>query len=162
MHQQIIARFMTALEQPMVQHEQIQHNTLRDEHDMGTPLTAEAIQNGHGKFPYVIVRMYSAIYMQMPIHFVSERTSETKGIVVQTNDLSMRENEDTLVKIAEDYKRHLDSKGKRIHRVCLVVNPNSAYYFEEDGMQHSASIPSGGTLVNSQQQVIAMNHPHFI
>ena len=51
---------------------------------------------------------------------------------------------------------------KRLHSVCLVLSPNSAYYFEEDGMQHSASIPSGGTLVNSQQQVIAINHPHFI
>jgi hypothetical protein len=129
---------------------------------LGSPLTSEAIQDGHGKFPCVIVRMFSAIYMQMPIHFVSERTSETKGIVVHTNDLSKRENHETLIKIAEDYKRHLDSKGKRIHRICLVVNPNSAYYFEEDQMQFSTSIPSGGTLVNSQQKVIAMNHPHII
>lgn len=162
MHQQIIARFMTALEQPNVQHEQIQRNTLRDSHDLGSPLTSEAIQNGHGKFPYVIVRMFSGIYMQMPIHLVKEHTAKKKGIVVQTKEPGNKENDQFFIEVAANYKRHLDSKGKRKHRICLVLSPTSAYYFEEDQIQFSTSIPSGGTLVNSQQQVIAMNKPHFI
>jgi hypothetical protein len=162
MQKQIIARFMTALEQPNVQHEQIQRNTLRDSHDLGSSLTSEAIQNGHGKFPYVIVRMFSGIYMQMPIHLVKEHTAKMNGIVVQTKDFGNNENHQFLIEVATNYKLHLDSKGKRKHRICLVLGPNSAYYFEEDRMKYSTSIPSGGTLVNSQQQVIAMNKPHFI
>jgi hypothetical protein len=162
MHQQIIARFMTALEQPNVQHEQIQHNTLRDSLDLGSPLTLEAIQNGHGNFPYVIVRMFSSIYMQMPIRLVKEQIPKMKGIVVQTKEPGNKENDQFLIEVAANYKRYLDSKGKQKLRICLVLCPTSAYYFEEDRMQFSTSIPSGGTLVNSQQQVIAMNKPHFI
>jgi hypothetical protein len=162
MHKQIIARFMTALEQPNVQHEQTQINTLRDSRDLGSPLTPNAIQNGHGKFPYVIVRMFSGIYMQMPIHVVKERTPEMTGIVVQTKDLRKKKSHKFLVEVATDYQRHLDMKGSRKHRVCLVLSPKRAYYLEENVILISTSIPSGGTLVNSKQQVIAMGNSHFI
>jgi len=98
----------------------------------------------------------------MPIHLVKEHTAKKKGIVVQTKEPGNKENDQFFIEVAANYKRHLDSKGKRKHRICLVLSPTSAYYFEEDQMQFSTSIPSGGTLVNSQQQVIAMNKPHFI
>ena len=33
------------------------------------PLSAEKRAQGYGTFPYVIVRIYGAVYMQFPIHF---------------------------------------------------------------------------------------------
>ena len=106
--------------------------------------------------------MHYAIYMQMPIHFVSERKEGLKGIIVQSDSENNIDNFPHLIEVAADYKRHLDTKDNRNHRLCVVVGKDQAYYFEEDEIRFSTSIPSGGTLVNSEQKIIAMAHDHFI
>ncbi len=133
-----------------------------DNKEIGASLSLKAIALGHGQFPYVIVRMHYAIYMQMPIHFVSEKKEGLKGIKVLTNAENFIDNFPYLIEVAADYKRSLDAKSNRNHRLCVVVGKDQAYYFEEDEIRFNTSIPSGGTLVNSDQQVIAMGQSHFI
>ena len=133
-----------------------------DNKEIGASLSLKAIALGHGQFPYVIVRMHYAIYMQMPIHFVSEKKEGLKGIKVLTNAENFIDNFPYLIEVAADYKRSLDAKNNRNHRLCVVVGKDQAYYFEEDQIRFNTSIPSGGTLVNSDQQVIAMGQSHFI
>ena len=133
-----------------------------DNKEIGASLSPKAIALGHGQFPYVIVRMHYAIYMQMPIHFVSEKKEGLKGIKVLTNAENFIDNFPYLIEVADDYKRSLDAKSNRNHRLCVVVGKDQAYYFEEDEIRFNTSIPSGGTLVNSDQQVIAMGQSHFI
>ncbi len=133
-----------------------------DHNNIGITFTPEYIARGYGKFPYVIVRMHYAIYMQMPIHFVSERKEGLKGIIVKSDAENFIDNFPYLIEVAADYKRHLDTKDNRNHRLCVVVGKDQAYYFEEGEIRFSTSIPSGGTLVNSEQQIIAMGHDHFI
>jgi hypothetical protein len=133
-----------------------------DHNDIGITFTPEDIARGYGKFPYVIVRMHYAIYMQMPIHFVSERKEGLKGIFVKSDAENNIDNFPYLIEVAAEYKRHLDTKDNRNHRLCVVVGKDQAYYFEEDEIRFSTSIPSGGTLVNSEQKIIAMAHDHFI
>lgn len=133
-----------------------------DHNNIGITFTPEDIAHGYGKFPYVIVRMHYAIYMQMPIHFVSERKEGLKGIIVKSDAENNIDNFPYLIEVAADYKRHLDTKDNRNHRLCVVVGKDQAYYFEEDEIRFSTSIPSGGTLVNSEQKIIAMAHDHFI
>ena len=133
-----------------------------DNKEIGASLSLKAIALGHGQFPYVIVRMHYAIYMQMPIHFVSEKKEGLKGIKVLTNAENFIDNFPYLIEVADDYKRSLDAKSNRNHRLCVVVGKDQAYYFEEDEIRFNTSIPSGGTLVNSDQQVIAMGQSHFI
>ncbi len=133
-----------------------------DKNDIGISLSAEDIAQGHGQFPYVIVRMHYAIYMQMPIHFVSEKKEGLKGIKVLTDAENFIDNFPYLIEVAADYKRSLDAKSNRNHRLCVVVGKDQAYYFEEGEIRFSTSIPSGGTLVNSEQKIIAMAHDHFI
>jgi hypothetical protein len=133
-----------------------------DNKEIGAFLSPKAIALGHGKFPYVIVRMHYAIYMQMPIHFVSEKKEGLKGIIVKSDAENFIDNFPYLIEVAADYKRSLDAKSNRNHRLCVVVGKDQAYYFEEDQIRFNASIPFGGTLVNSDQQVIAMGQSHFI
>ena len=133
-----------------------------DHNNIGVTFTPEDIARGYGKFPYVIVRMHYAIYMQMPIHFVSEKKEGLKGIKVLTNAENFIDNFPYLIEVASNYKRDLDAKNNLNHRLCLVVGKDQAYYFEEDEIRFNTSIPTGGVLVNSEQQIIAMAHEHFI
>ena len=133
-----------------------------DKNDIGITFTPEDIARGYGKFPYVIVRMYASFYMQMPIHFVSEKKEGLKGIKVLTNAENFIDNFPYLIEVASNYKRDLDTKNNLNHRLCLVVGKDQAYYFEEDEIRFNTSIPTGGVLVNSEQEVIAMAHEHFI
>lgn len=134
----------------------------KDKNDIGITFTPEDIARGYGKFPYLIVRMHYAIYMQMPIHFISEKKEGLRGIFVKSDAENFNDNFPYLIEVAADYKRNLDIKNNRHHRLCVVVGKDQAYYFEEDEIRFSTSIPSGGTLVNSEQQIIAMAHEHFI
>lgn len=134
----------------------------KDKNDIGISLSAEDIAQGHGQFPYVIVRMYYAFYMQIPIHFVSKKKKGLKGIKVLTDAENFIENFPYLIEVASNYKRDLDAKNNLNHRLCLVVGKDQAYYFEEDEIRFNTSIPTGGVLVNSEQQIIAMAHDHFI
>jgi hypothetical protein len=133
-----------------------------DNSDIGISLSPEDIARGYGQFPYVIVRLYSTFYMQMPIHFVSEKKEGLKGIKVLTNAENFIDNFPYLIDVASNYKRDLDSKNNLNHRLCIVVGKDQAYYFEEDRIRFNTSIPTGGVLVNSEQEVIAMAHEHFI
>lgn len=134
----------------------------KDKNDIGISLSAEDIAKGHGQFPYVIVRMYYAFYMQMPIHFVSEKKEGLKGIKVLTDAENFIDNFPYLIEVASNYKRDLDAKNNLNHRLCLVVGKDQAYYFEEGEIRFNTSIPTGGVLVNSEQEIIAMAHDHFI
>ena len=133
-----------------------------DNKEIGASRSPGAIALGHGQFPYVIVRMHYAIYMQMPIHFVSDKKEGLKGIIAKSDAENFIDNFPYLIEVASEFKRSLDTKNNRNHRLCVVVGKDQAYYFEEDKIRFNASIPSGGTLVNSDKQVIAMGQSHFI
>ena len=133
-----------------------------DKNSIGATLSPDEISKGHGQFPYVIVRMHHGIYMQMPIHFISEKKEGLRGIFVKSDAENFIDNFPYLIEVAADYKRNLDIKNNRHHRLCVVVGKDQAYYFEEDEIRFNTSIPTGGVLVNSEQQIIAMAHDHFI
>jgi hypothetical protein len=85
-----------------------------------------------------------------------------KGIIAKSDSENFIDNFPYLIEVASEFKRSLDTKNNRNHRLCVVVGKDQAYYFEEDKIRFNASIPSGGTLVNSDKQVIAMGQSHFI
>ncbi|MFM2316043.1 MAG: hypothetical protein RLZZ155_375 [Bacteroidota bacterium] len=130
--------------------------------ETGFSLSSESIAEGHGKFPYIIVRMHYAIYMQMPIHFIPKKMEGLRGIMVNSQFEDQAANFPYLLDIASEYKQSLDAKNNRNHRLCVVLSPEQAYYYEENEIRFSPSIPFGGTLVNSRQEIIAMGNSHFI
>ena len=132
------------------------------EKQIGFPISQIHADQGFGKFPYLIIRLQYGIYMQFPIHFVKERKDGRAGICIQTESSDPKEQQALLLDAIAQFKTQIDEQKKRFHRLCVVLDKEQAYYWEEDGIKFSHSIPKGGTLLNSQQDFIAMGFPHQI
>ena len=136
------------------------------------PLQYQAFLNGYGKFPYIILKTGYAIFMQIPIHF------NTKGDFVNfpgtnLNDISdelledykndkKSELHDRLIEHCKWVKSKMETEKNREARICLVEGPEIGYYFDGDEVTFTKSIPSGGTLVTQQNNIIAMNAQHYL
>ncbi len=134
----------------------------KPEKEIGFPISQIHAEQGFGKFPYVIIRLHYGIYMQFPIHFVKERKDGLLGISIKTESSDPKEQQALLLDAIAKFKSQIDEQKKRFHRLCVVLSEEQAYYFEEDGIKFSHSIPMGGTLLNSQQDFLAMGFLHQI
>ena len=136
------------------------------------PLQYQAFLNGYGKFPYIILKTGYTIFMQIPIRF------NTHGDFVNfpgtnLNDISNElladyekyktsELHDRLIEHCKWVKAKLEADKNREARICLVEGPEIAYYFDGDEINFTNSIPSGGTLVTQQNNILAMNANHYL
>lgn len=136
------------------------------------PLTVKNFPKGYGSFPYILVRLYSAIYMQIPIHFnVEEATANFPGVQVNGIAPSLMEDyvkdkssklHDILIDRVKAIKETMENREKKAIRLCLVEGKDIAYFFEGNEIKFNTSIPSGGTLVNQFKKIIAMNEEHYL
>lgn len=126
---------------------------------------------GYGKFPYLIVRIMSAVYMQVPIHLKLSDPPKTYGVTLEEIEPWMLELyeidknsklHDLLIERTHEIKELIESQQKRPANVCLVEGPEMAYYLAFGKAYHSKQIPSGGSLVTQDNKVIAMNVPHYL
>lgn len=129
---------------------------------------------GYGTFPYIILKVNYAVYMQIPIQINAPKVDLTQypgtyldgvsdeAIANYAADLDSELHE-LLLQHCRDWKRktELYSKDKSI-KLCLVTGPNRAHYFHREEELAHTSIPSGGTLLSITNAVIGMNVPHFI
>lgn len=127
---------------------------------------------GYGKFPYIIYKYGHAIYMQIPIHFnknndfdhypgihingisdsyLSEYLSSSKG-----------ELHDVLIERSQWTKERIEAQTQKPAKVCLVEAQDVAYFFDENGVQFSSEIPTGGALIAQCGKMMGMNIKHFI
>ncbi len=134
----------------------------KPEKEIGFPISQSHAEQGFGRFPYVVIRLQYGVYMQFPIHFVKERKDGLAGISIQTDSSDPKVQQALLLDAIAQFKSHVDAKSNRSHRLCVVLGEDQAYYFDEEGIKFSHSIPKGGTLLNSQQEFIAMGFPHQI
>ncbi len=134
----------------------------KPEKEIGFPISQIHAEQGFGRFPYVVIRLHYGIYMQFPIHFVKERKDGLLGISIKTESSNPKEQQALLLDAIAKFKSQIDAKNNRSHRLCVVLSEEQAYYFEEDSIKFSHSIPKGGTLLNSQQDFLAMGFPHQI
>jgi hypothetical protein len=129
---------------------------------------------GYGTFPYLIIRMQHAVYMQIPIQLEAPEPGAPKkpGILIPNLSAEQRaayesnldsEVHDLLVLHFRMWKQKTEfyNKGQKIE-CCIVEAPNRAYYFKGKEEVKSKSIPHGGTLLSATSDIIAMNVPHFI
>jgi len=125
---------------------------------------------GYGKFPYIIEREFSAMYVQLPI-FISEiETAENKGsdelIIVNSHGVfqanipsaHFRDSNKHLGLFLELLKKYALYKN---NRCCLVVSENQCFFFESE-ITESNEIPEGGLLKDAQGNILSMNSKHFI
>jgi hypothetical protein len=127
---------------------------------------------GYGKFPYLIVHVYSACYLQVPIYFSpSQQPDPEVGLCLPDVEPWMidafEQDTNTLLKnrlleFAQEKKKQLEEKRKESVRMCLVLGPHHCIYFEKNEVNESEQIPEGGSLVNSENEIIAMNAKHYL
>jgi hypothetical protein len=132
------------------------------ENKIGFGISPSHVDMGYGKFPYVIIRISSGIYMQIPIHFVKENEKGIKGILIQTESVDPKEQQTLLLNSIWNFKKHIDAQKNNFNRLCVVLDPHQAYYFEPEGLKFSHSIPAGGTLIANQNEFVAMDYPHHV
>ena len=128
---------------------------------------------GYGTFPYLIIRMQYAVYMQIPIQLEAPKPAEPSRPGIQIPNLSEEQRagyaadldsevHELLVEHVRMWKQKTEfySKGRKIE-CCIVEAPDRAYYFKEKEEIKSPSIPSGGTLLSATSDIIGMNVPHY-
>lgn len=126
--------------------------------------TPTTFPSGYGKFPYIIIRIGSARYIQIPIHRVTGKAKpDLPGICISeegTTDPSVQKqhNLDALMQVRQ---QHFEKHGK-IFRMCLIEGPEEAVYVEEQGeIENHTSIPTGGVLLTGSHKILSMSGPHF-
>ena len=119
---------------------------------------------GYGKFPYVVVKIGYARYLQIPIHRISKaKDPSLKGIFIS-------EEENTALKLKRDHDLDALMQVRRKHfgkneiylPMCLVEGPEDAIYVDEQGnASENSSIPKGGVLLTAKHDIISMEGPHY-
>ena len=128
----------------------------------------------YGIFPYIIMRLAPAIYMQIPIHFIPDdeqwdpvvcRGAHLFNVPLEFFDLSRDERilkeHQGLIDLTRWCKKKVESENK-FFQWCLVETSDRCYYFDNDAINESDRIPTGGTLLTQTNEVIAMNRAHYI
>lgn len=129
---------------------------------------------GYGTFPYIILKVNYAVYMQIPIQINAPKVDlaqypgtyldgvSEEAIANYTLDLDSELHE-ILLQHCRDWKQKTEyyNKDKSI-KLCLVTGPTRAHYFHREEELVHGSIPTGGTLLSITNAVIGMNVPHFI
>ena len=127
---------------------------------------------GYGKFPYVILKVGYALFMQIPIHFNKNNdiinypgshingVSETDLKAYEYNKLSSLH--EKIIEHCQWMKNKIEADRGGTVKMCLVEGPDVSYYFEGDTIDFSTNIPGGGTLLTQDHKVIGMNVKHYL
>jgi len=128
-------------------------------------------QEHYGRFPYIVHRMFSGIYRQIPIVFTYEHEQgELPGVTVRLDaekhsGLDVIHSEAMRVQlkqVARKVKTDLEQKHKKEARVCLVFGPDACFYLAATDEYESSRPPFGGTLCNAQgKPMIIAAEPHW-
>jgi hypothetical protein len=128
-------------------------------------------QEHYGRFPYIVHRMFSGIYRQIPIVFCYEHEQgELPGVTIRLDEekhstLDVIHSEAMhaqLKQVARKVKTDLEQKHNKEARVCLVFGPSDCIYLESNGEIDSTRPPFGGTLCNAQgKPMVIAAEPHW-
>ncbi|MFM1810374.1 MAG: hypothetical protein RLZZ382_1599 [Bacteroidota bacterium] len=127
------------------------------------PLSAEKRAQGYGVFPYVILRLHGGVYMQFPIHFYEEKNPEKPGLRVRVDSLTNeKQNFSSLFNVVRQFHQQINPVEAKALKMCLVLAPFVAYFFEDNAFTFSDEIPEGGSLIDANYKVLALNSVHFV
>ena len=127
------------------------------------PLSAEKRAQGYGNFPYVIVRIQGAVYMQFPIHFYTDTNPNKPGLRVRVDSLiDEKQNFNGLFNVVRQFHQQINPIENKAFKMCLVLSPNVCHFFEDNTFNFSDEIPEGGSLIDANYKMLAMNSSHYI
>jgi len=123
---------------------------------------------GYGKFPYIILKSGYAMFMHFNVDYDFDNYPGTHLNGITEKELFDYEKDKTaklhhkLIEHCQKIKDKIETDFNKPCNICLVEGPETAYYFNEDGVKFSTTIPSGGTLLTPQNKILAMNVAHYI
>ena len=130
---------------------------------------------GYGRFPYIIVKIGYAQYMQIPIHFVDEgqpvnlkthpgtQVCDVPEIIFQLDRQTQIEYlHEEIMAATNTFISKTRIYSKKDPEACLVLAKDNGYYYKQGVFEHSQSIPSGGTLLDQTNNIIGMNVEHYL
>ena len=130
---------------------------------------------GYGRFPYIIVKIGYAQYMQIPIHFVGEgqpvnlkthpgiQVHDVPEIIFQLDRQTQIEYlHEEIMAATNTFISKTRVYSKKDPEACLVLAKDNGYYYKQGVFEHSQSIPSGGTLLDQTNNIIGMNVEHYL
>ena len=124
----------------------------------------EDFPHGYGKFPYIVVKVGYARFVQIPIHRISkEEDPQLKGIFISEREkpnptLRKQHNLEALMQVRQE---HFEQHEIYLP-MCLVEGPKEAIYVDEQGdSSENESIPKGGVLLTASHKIISLYGPHY-
>lgn len=131
-------------------------------HDV-LPLSDVKRAQGFGSFPYVILRVTGGVYMQFPIHFYQEQIPAKPGLRVRVDSIANeQQNYSSLFNVVRQFHKQINPVEAKAFKLCVVLAPFVAYFFEDNAFTFSDEIPEGGSLIDSNYKVLALNSAHFV
>ena len=134
--------------------------------------TVSAFPKGYGEFPYIIVQLFSAVYMQIPLQINtgynedlypgSQINGIAESLLEEYRNNKTSKLHEILINRTKIIRETLEKQYDRPLNLCLVEEREIAHYFESDKIVFFTFIPFGGTLVNHFKKIIAMNVKHYI
>ena len=131
----------------------------------------QTFKKGYGNFPYIIERLSSGLYKQIPIVFTTFDSEENElGVslaIKMEHSVISRENlilihKDSLVNLTKKLKEKLENLEMVGKRMCLVLGPKKGIYFESNNeIIESNSIPRGGWLLGENNERVTESEYHY-
>ena len=129
---------------------------------MKKTIKKEFLKKGYGQFPYIIIRQFPTLYLQIPLHSKSQDNLNLDGIYISDLDIQQSKNFDEACKL-RFHKLWLEENNKdRSVDMCLVLNANTGYFISKEGKITEDSIPSGGMLRSLDNTFIQVNGEHYV
>ena len=131
----------------------------------------QTFKKGYGNFPYIIERLRSGLYKQIPIIFTTfdseecelgvSLTIKSEQSVISREDLILI-HKDSLVNLTKRIKDKLENLEMVDKRMCLVLGPKKGIYFESNNeIIESNSIPKGGWLLGENNERVTESENHY-
>ena len=131
----------------------------------------QTFKKGYGRFPYIIERLRSGLYKQIPIEFTAFDSEECElGVslaikiehsVISREDLILI-HKDSLVNLTKRIKEKLENLEMTDKRICLVLGPKKGVYFEPNNeIIESNSIPKAGWLLGVNNEKVTESELHY-
>ena len=122
-------------------------------------ISKKHLEKGYGMFPYLIIRWYPTVYQQIPIHRMPYN-EQLEGIFVAPEQEEEWGYPEALLQLLRKiwwYNR----KNQKDRRFCLVLNPEEAYFIDQEGEFHKSEPPSGGLLLDKNGKIFLMYGQHY-
>lgn len=130
---------------------------------------------GYGEFPYLILKVGHALYMQIPIHFLKEGeevdVKKHPGTQVRNvKEKVLKESRESQIFLLQDeilattefvLSKIQSTKPEKNLEACLVLGQKRALYFRDGRFTPQVYIPTGGALLDQMGNIIGMNVEHY-